>query len=108
MEDLWPFIEADPELGRDALMTRPLEAMEYKGGLYRIGAYFGIDTLIGRRDVVGDRLTWTYDDLWAVYDTMPHGQCHHPYRRLQTRYAGEIGGEWRGALRRLGKRRQFL
>ncbi len=75
LEDLWPFIEADPELGRDALMTRPLEAMEYKGGLYRIGAYFGIDTLIGRRDVVGDRLTWTYDDLWAVYDTMPAGSA---------------------------------
>lgn len=24
LEDLWPYIEADPELGRDALMKRPL------------------------------------------------------------------------------------
>ena len=34
LEDLWPYIDADPELGRDALMTRPLEALEYEGGLY--------------------------------------------------------------------------
>lgn len=36
LENLWPYIDADPELSRSALMERPLEAMEYKGGLYRI------------------------------------------------------------------------
>ena len=33
LEDLWPYIDADPDLGRDTLMLRPLEAMEYKGRL---------------------------------------------------------------------------
>ena len=30
LEDLWPYIDADPDLGRDTLMLRPLEAM--RGG----------------------------------------------------------------------------
>lgn len=25
--------------------------------------------------MVEDRLTWTYDDLWAVYETMPEGSA---------------------------------
>ena len=34
LEDLWPYIENDPELGRDALLEPPLKAAEVEGGLY--------------------------------------------------------------------------
>lgn len=49
LEDLWPYIEADPELGRDALMTRPLEAMEYKGGLTASGTILVLIRLLAAK-----------------------------------------------------------
>ena len=73
LEDLWPYIDADPELGRDALMTRPLEALEYEGGLYYLSNSFSIDTIVGAKSVVGDRMTWTYDDFWEALESMPEG-----------------------------------
>ena len=73
LEDLWPYIDADPDLGRDTLMLRPLEAMEYKGGLYRVADSFKIESMVGAASVVGDRMTWTYDDFWAALDSMPEG-----------------------------------
>jgi len=73
LEDLWPYIDADPDLGRGALMLRPLEAMEYKGGLYRVADSFKIESMVGAASVVGDRMTWTYDDFWAALDSMPEG-----------------------------------
>lgn len=33
-ENLWPYIDNDPELGRDALLEPPLKAAEVEGGLY--------------------------------------------------------------------------
>ncbi len=70
-EDLWPYIEKDPELGREALMDRVLEAAEIGGKLYEVGPSFSIATLTGAKDVVGDRMTWTGDELWAALEKMP-------------------------------------
>ena len=55
LEDLWPYIENDPELGRDGVLQPPLEAAEVNGGLYILFQKFCIFTLIGRESVVGDR-----------------------------------------------------
>ena len=79
LEDLWPYIDADPELGRDALMARPLEAMEYKGGLYRIADSFSLKTIVGLKSVVGDRMSWTYDDFWDALNTIPDGSAAAGY-----------------------------
>lgn len=73
LEDLWPYIDEDPDLGRDALMLRPLQALEQSGKLYQIGGTFGFETLVGARDIVGDRMSWTPEDLWAALETMPEG-----------------------------------
>lgn len=73
LEDLWPYIDTDPDLGRNALMLRPLEAMEYNSGLYRMSSSFAFDTVIGQKSIVGDRLTWSYGDFWAALNTIPDG-----------------------------------
>ena len=73
LEDLWPYIDNDPELGRDSLMLRPLQSMEQAGKLYRIAESFAFETLVGARDIVGDRMSWTPEEFWAALETMPEG-----------------------------------
>ena len=73
LEDLWPFIDNDPDLGRDKLMIRPLEADQLGGKLYEVFGTFSIQTVIGAKSVVGDQMSWTLADLKAALERMPEG-----------------------------------
>ncbi len=73
LEDLWPFIDRDPDLGRDALMVRPLEANAQDGKLYEIFSNFSIRTAAGSGKIVGDRMNWTLQDLQDALAKMPEG-----------------------------------
>ncbi len=73
LEDLWPYIENDPELGRDALLEGPLKAAEVNGGLYMIFEDFTITTLIGPERLVGSKSGWTLEELQAAFAEMPEG-----------------------------------
>lgn len=78
-EDLWPYIESDPELGRDALMSRVLECAEQEGKLYYIFDGFSIVTAAAPAGVAGDRLGWTLEDMRAALEQMPEGcQAYSP------------------------------
>ncbi|MDE7221309.1 MAG: hypothetical protein K2O45_17105 [Oscillospiraceae bacterium] len=67
LEDLWPYIENDPELGRDALLETPMKAAEVDGGLYMLFKEVFINTLIGETSVVGERDGWTIDELMETF-----------------------------------------
>ena len=73
LENLWPYIENDPELGREGVLEAPLKAAEVDGGLYTIFSKVGINTLVGAESVVGDRTSWTLEDFWAAFASMPEG-----------------------------------
>ncbi len=73
LEDLWPFIDNDPDLGRDKLMLRPLEANQQDGRLYEIFSTFSIRTVVGAGKIVGDRNSWTLADLNEALAKMPEG-----------------------------------
>ena len=74
LEDLWPYIESDEELGgRDGVMQEVLRAAEQDGKLYHLFNSFTIRTAVGAGGVVGDDLRWTLDDLTAALDRMPEG-----------------------------------
>ena len=73
LEDLWPYIDKDPDISREGLMERVFTAAEQDGKLYRIFESFGISTVMGSRKVVGDDLGWTLADLQAALATMPEG-----------------------------------
>ena len=73
LEDLWPFIDKDPDLGRDKLMVRPLEANQQDGKLYEIFGNFTIRTVAGPTKIVGDRMSWTLADLREALAKMPEG-----------------------------------
>ena len=73
LEDLWPYIDGDPELSREDLMTHVLECAEVDGRLYEIFNSFAIKTVAGAAEVVGNRLSWTVADLQAALESMPEG-----------------------------------
>lgn len=71
LEDLWPYIDRDPDISRDGLMERVFQAAEIDGKLYQIGQYFWMSTLTGSKSVVGDRMTWTTEDMRRALKAMP-------------------------------------
>lgn len=89
LEDLWPYIENDPALGRGGVLEAPLKAAEVDGGLYVVFSRVSINTLVGAEQIVGNRYSWTLEEMKETYAAMPEGSTILPfyYRRknvLQT------------------------
>lgn len=63
LEDLWAYIDADPEFSRDSFVSQPLAAMQSDGRLYQLPLGFGVVTAVGLNRVVGEYETWTLADL---------------------------------------------
>lgn len=76
LEDLWPFIDADAELGRAGLMTQVLDAMSIDGKLYRITDSFSLNTAIGMRQVVGDVDNWTVAAAQQAMESLQEGATY--------------------------------
>ena len=73
LEDLWPYIDADPEYSRDKLMTKPLESLQTDGKLYQLPIDFGVTTAIGLGKVVDGYNTWTLADVNDALSKLPEG-----------------------------------
>ena len=71
--DLYPLLDADPELSREDIFPNVLKALETDGKLTSVSSGFYIQTCIGAKSVVGDKPGWTYRDLNAALATMPEG-----------------------------------
>ena len=86
LEDLWPYIENDLELGREAVMEHVLECAQQDDKLYMVFDTFVINTVVGSKAVVGDHISWTLDDLRTALATMPEGcAIFSPYStKLET------------------------
>ena len=70
LEDLWPYIESDPDLAGN-VVEAPLRAAEVDGGLYAAFGSVLIHTLVGSADQVGDRTNWTLEELRNAFSAMP-------------------------------------
>lgn len=73
LENLYPYLDADPELKREDFFQNVLAALEVNGGLYQVAPSFQIGTLLGASSVVGAKPGWTYADFEAALATMPEG-----------------------------------
>ena len=73
LADLYPMIDADPELNREDFFPAVLKAMENDGKLYSTCSSFEIISAIGAASVVGTEPGWTYSDLLAALEQMPEG-----------------------------------
>lgn len=72
LEDLYPYIDNDTDLGgREAFIPEVLKALETEGSLYQITPGFVIYTVVGKKDIVGDRTSWTFDELIELLEQHP-------------------------------------
>lgn len=63
LEDLVPYLDADPELSRSDFLSGPLSALETDGGLYQMAPGFALLTATAPADAVGGPENWTYAGL---------------------------------------------
>lgn len=61
--DLYPYIDADPELSRNDFFENILAAIEIDGGLYEISPRISILTMLANPEIVGTELGWTIDEM---------------------------------------------
>ncbi|MDR2569233.1 MAG: extracellular solute-binding protein [Oscillospiraceae bacterium] len=69
--DLYPLLDADPELGRNSLIDSLLSASEVNGFLYRLIPTFSIETIIGHPSVLGSYPGWNIDEFISVLEANP-------------------------------------
>lgn len=73
LEDLYPWLEQDPEIKREDYFENVLTAAEVGGKLCQVSPGFTILSLLGATSVVGEEPGWNYDELNAALASMPEG-----------------------------------
>lgn len=63
LEDLYPYIDSDPELSREDFIPGVMSAMEIDGGLYELAPSFSLVTTFASSQVLGDGAPLSYSDL---------------------------------------------
>jgi ABC-type glycerol-3-phosphate transport system substrate-binding protein len=69
--DLYPFLDADPEIGRDSIIESFLNASDTNGSLYRIVPTFYINTVFGNPSVLGSYPGWNTEEFLEVLVANP-------------------------------------
>lgn len=72
-EDLYSYIDSDPELSRSDFVESVMKALEIDGKLYQASPGFSVDTVMANPDTAGPDMGWTLDELFAFYETLPSG-----------------------------------
>ena len=67
LEDLWPWIDSDPDISREGLMVHVLECLEVNGKLPQVCAGFEIETAVASAAVTGDRTGWTMEEMLDAF-----------------------------------------
>lgn len=70
-EDLYTWLDNDTEMSREDFLSNVLEAFSVDGKLYQFPIGFSIATAAGKTSVVGDRTSWTIDELREVMKQYP-------------------------------------
>lgn len=73
LEDLYPWLDKDPEMNREDYFENVFKACEQDGKLVSTVPGFSVSTLTGASSVVGDTPGWTYAEFDAALATMPEG-----------------------------------
>ncbi len=63
LADLYPYIDADPEIERSDLFSAYLNTYERDGALYRALQFFSIFCFVGKSDIVGTEHGWTLEEM---------------------------------------------
>jgi len=71
LEDLYTFIDSDPELSRSSFVESVFRAAEMDGSLHRVFPSFMVFTLVGHPSVLGAAPGWNIDEFTAVLEANP-------------------------------------
>jgi len=71
--DVGKLIEQDEELSQVEFVQNVFDAYSVNGKLYRIIPYFGVQTMVAKTSLVGDRTSWTMEDAQNLVNSMPEG-----------------------------------
>ena len=69
LENLYPYLDADPELSRESFYPNVLKAQEIRGGLYEVVTNYSLFTATGFRSELGDARSW--DELFPLAANTP-------------------------------------
>jgi ABC-type glycerol-3-phosphate transport system substrate-binding protein len=70
LADLAAMIEQDDSISMDDLLSGPLQAYTKDGKLYGMPQSFSLNTLIASKTLVGDRTSWTMEEMGDVIDSL--------------------------------------
>lgn len=73
LEDIGKLIENDEELSQTEFVTNVFDAYSVEGKLYYVVPSFSVATMIGKKTVVGDRTSWTIEDMKQLQASLPEG-----------------------------------
>lgn len=72
LEDLWPYIDGDAQLGREALVQPLFDAMSVRDRLYAVTDGFTLETALALPKLVGEEPGWTLAEFRRAYEGMEH------------------------------------
>lgn len=73
--DLYPMIDVDAELNREDFVPGILKLYEQDGHMYGIAPGYRLETIMGKKALLGDPLDWTAEKMQSVIDGLPKGSC---------------------------------
>lgn len=79
--DLGALLDADEDISREDFLPNVLDAASIKGKLYRLPTSFSIRSLMGKKSVLGDKTSWTWDDFINVMKQYPDAEMLSEYTR---------------------------
>lgn len=75
LTDLYPFMDADAEMGRDEFVPGILKQYEEDGKLYGVMAGYRLETLMGKESVLGTPAGWTIERMQEALAEVPEDGC---------------------------------
>lgn len=79
LEDIYPYIDEDPELNREDYLENVLTAFEIDGKLYSLPSKIYINTSMARVSDVGERNSITLEELMDIMDKLPEDTLLYEY-----------------------------
>jgi ABC-type glycerol-3-phosphate transport system substrate-binding protein len=74
LEDLYPYIDADPELSRASFVPGIIEAMDSGGKLYQMPDWFYLSTVAGPKHILGDANSLTFEEYYELIGSTYDGE----------------------------------
>ncbi len=73
-EDLYTWIDQDPEMNREDFMPNVMEAFTVDGKLLQVTPGFAVRTLAGKASIVGDTPGWTMEEMIELAEKYPESR----------------------------------